>query len=332
MAAPSLAGIARLAAVVAGCIALGACTGSDEARDDPGAGGVASSTPAPSAGDATTGASVTSVGSSGSSAPGATTTSVDRTEVLAVVNDNDITREQLTRAVAAVRFSTGGGGPVELGSDESALAMTNLIGLEMLRRPAAELGVQISPVLSGNSAAEEAQLLLLFAELGDALLGIESPDDAERVVDAHLATLAPGELPVCSRHIVVATEEQADAVIARLDDGDDFARLAATISADESAPFGGYLGCGPSAGFIPEFAEALDALDVGELSPPVETEFGFHVIRRDPLEPGARDQILGRLRNGLLGPWIDEAFESAAVTVDPRIGTWNGSTVVPPGG
>lgn len=251
-------------------------------------------------------------------------------EVLGTVNGDDITRSELFRAVGASRSNQSAGGPIELGSAETAGAMTNLIGIEMLRRPAAEIGVEFSEFLTGNPSTEEAELLGVFEDIGNALLGITSPGDSESVVDEHLASLPALDRPVCSRHIVVSSQDQAHTVIGLLQSGSEFEELAASLSDDESAAFGGYLGCGPAAGFIPVFAAALTDLEVGELSEPVETEFGFHVIRRDELEPGARTQLLGQLRNRLLSPFVDDAFESATVTVDPRIGRWEGGVVVPP--
>ncbi len=251
-------------------------------------------------------------------------------EVLGTVNGDNITRSELFRAIGASRSNQSVGGAIELGSAETAGAMTNLIGIEMLRRPAAAVGVEFSEFLTGNPSTEEAELLGVFEDIGDALLGIRSPGDSEAVIDEHLASLPAIDRPVCSRHIVVASDEEARSVIDLLESGREFETLAATISDDESAEFGGYLGCGPAAGFIPVFAAALTDLEVGELSAPVETEFGFHVIRRDELEAGARTQLLGQLRNGLLGPFVDDAFASAVVTIDPRIGRWEGGVVVPP--
>ncbi|MEE4184906.1 MAG: SurA N-terminal domain-containing protein [Gammaproteobacteria bacterium] len=98
-------------------------------------------------------------------------------------------------------------------------------------------------------------------------------------------------------HILIARGNDADAaaglaarLAADLEGGADFAALAAEYSADTgSAAEGGSLGW-LGAGDAPAqaFEDALFALEEGEISDPVETEFGFHLIRLDGLRPGAR--------------------------------------------
>lgn len=65
--------------------------------------------------------------------------------------------------------------------------------------------------------------------------------------------------------------------------GEDFAELARTHSDGPTAQNGGNLGLFPVAQMIPAFSAACAKLEIGEVSEPVETEFGFHVIRRNPV-------------------------------------------------
>lgn len=83
-----------------------------------------------------------------------------------------------------------------------------------------------------------------------------------------------------ANHILVETQEEADEVTARLDDGDDFAELAAEYSIDTSnAENGGALGEFGAGEMTPEFEEAAFSLNVDEISDPVETDYGFHIIQ-----------------------------------------------------
>jgi hypothetical protein len=83
----------------------------------------------------------------------------------------------------------------------------------------------------------------------------------------------------CSRHILVKTEAEAKALRAKIVAGSDFAELAKTTSTDTgSGAQGGDLGCGDPSQFVAPFADAIRSLKIGELSKPVATQFGFHLI------------------------------------------------------
>ncbi len=102
----------------------------------------------------------------------------------------------------------------------------------------------------------------------------------------------PSEMPQFHLfHILISTEAQsettalaqANQILTQLKAGDDFSSLAQQYSADTgSGANGGDLGWYPKeqfAGFVPEFAAALDTLEVGQLSELVQTEFGYHIIK-----------------------------------------------------
>ncbi|TVP73085.1 MAG: peptidylprolyl isomerase [Rhodobacteraceae bacterium] len=79
-------------------------------------------------------------------------------------------------------------------------------------------------------------------------------------------------------HIIVETEEQALELRAMLDDGADFAELAREHSMDGAAQGGGSLGWFGLGAMIPEFEEAVQALEVGDYMGPLETRFGWHLV------------------------------------------------------
>ncbi len=93
-----------------------------------------------------------------------------------------------------------------------------------------------------------------------------------------------------ARHILVETEGKAKEIIADLKKGEDFAELAKKRSAGPSAYNGGDLGFFSADQMVPEFAKAAFALDKGQFTEtPVQTQFGWHVIkvedRRDAATP-----------------------------------------------
>jgi len=79
-------------------------------------------------------------------------------------------------------------------------------------------------------------------------------------------------------HILVETEEEALALIAALDTGADFAELAAEHSTGPSGPNGGQLGWFGPGMMVAPFEDAVTDLEDGQLSEPVQTQFGWHVI------------------------------------------------------
>jgi peptidyl-prolyl cis-trans isomerase C len=111
-----------------------------------------------------------------------------------------------------------------------------------------------------------------------------------------------GQQEVRARHILVKTEDEAKAIIAELKNGGDFAELAKQKSTDPGAAEGGDLGYFPKEEMVPEFAEAAFKLDKGQISEPVHTRFGWHVIKvedkRDRQVPPfeqVRDQLATHL-------------------------------------
>jgi len=147
----------------------------------------------------------------------------------------------------------------------------------------------------------------------------------------------------CVSHILVSTQERspedalgaAQAIRARIDAGEDFAVIAQTESDDPgSAAQGGDLGqCfDRNANLVPEFLEASFEQPVGEVSDPVETTYGYHLIlvreREVPDFEDVREQVEATLNNQR-GSAITEVLVSAAcegeVTVSPRYGEWDTS-------
>jgi peptidyl-prolyl cis-trans isomerase D len=115
-------------------------------------------------------------------------------------------------------------------------------------------------------------------------------------------------LPECrsARHILIKVAEGAtddekaeakkriDKALGRIQRKEDFATVARQVSEDTSAPEGGDLGCFQRGRMVKPFEDAAFSLEVGAVSPVVETHFGFHVIKLDAVHKDADAEAIGR--------------------------------------
>lgn len=102
----------------------------------------------------------------------------------------------------------------------------------------------------------------------------------EALRDAVAVDITDTGIFVNARHILVATESEAQDALAALQSGESFAELARAISTDTgSGSKGGELDWSPASNYVPEFAEAVRTADIGALTGPVQTEFGYHIIQ-----------------------------------------------------
>lgn len=126
-------------------------------------------------------------------------------------------------------------------------------------------------------------------------------------------------------HILVETEHEARDIKNQLDAGADFAKLAKARSTGPSGPNGGQLGWFGMGQMVPEFETAVLAMRNGEISHPVQTQFGWHVIlltqRRKTEAPEyeeVREQLANTLRQAAVEAHVD-ALTSSAEIIRPTI-------------
>lgn len=116
---------------------------------------------------------------------------------------------------------------------------------------------------------------------------------------------------VHTRHILTDTEEEAQEVLQRLQDGDDFAALAAEVSTDPSAAQNdGDIGWQERGALVDEYFDAAFAAEPGQIIGPVESVFGFHVIEVIAKEVGRTpdfEEVEEEVREALLDEKIGEA-------------------------
>lgn len=134
-------------------------------------------------------------------------------------------------------------------------------------------------------------------------------DEAVKALYDKTVKAQPGAPQIHARHILVKTEDEAKAIIAELNKGADFAKLADAKSIDKSVT-GGDLGWFDKDVMVPEFSEAAFKLAKGDYTQtPVQTQFGYHVIKVEDKRltpPPSLDEAKEKLSSEL----ADEAVET----------------------
>ncbi|MDK3017905.1 peptidylprolyl isomerase [Pseudodonghicola flavimaris] len=128
------------------------------------------------------------------------------------------------------------------------------------------------------------------------------------------------EMEYNASHILLETEDEAKAVRDELEKGADFAELAKEKSTGPSGPNGGELGWFSAGMMVPAFEAAVMDLKPGEISQPVQTQFGWHVVKLNdsrektpPTLDEAHDELLGELQQKAVADHIKALVDKAEV-------------------
>lgn len=152
-----------------------------------------------------------------------------------------------------------------------------LIEQELLRQHKAEdLNLRERSMLEN-----EVRNFTANAALSQVAIAAATDDAIAEAYEAFAAEFAEGEpeTEYNAAHILVRSQDEIEAVVAALEEGREFSDVARDFSIDGSAQAGGDLGWFGQGVMIPPFEAAVIALEPGEVSDPVETQFGWHVVR-----------------------------------------------------
>lgn len=198
-------------------------------------------------------------------------------------------------------------------------------------------------VLAAFPKAYQDVLIRRSAEVDALERSLKGPTDADAEARTYFDSNAAEFEKACVAHILVRDKAKADELAARLGRGEDFAEVARAESEDPGTKqVGGDLGChARDAQLVPEFLQAAFSQPVGQVGPPVQTSFGYHLIkvnsRTAPTFEEAREDVQEKLRSQSspqLNEWLQATLGKAKVKLNPRFGTFStagGSpAVIPP--
>ncbi len=197
----------------------------------------------------------------------------DTDAVVARVNGVDIRQSDLATAEEEVGSSI----PQMPPDQKREYLITYLSDVIIVAQAAEKQNIADRADVKHRIAFERNKVLMesLLQDTGNAAL---TDDALHKVYDEAVKQLPPEE-EVHARHILVPTEDEAKEIEAELKNGADFATLAKEKSKDPGAADGGDLGYFTKDQMVPEFSAAAFKLDKGQISDPVHTQFGWHIIK-----------------------------------------------------
>lgn len=177
-----------------------------------------------------------------------------------------------------------------------AMIKQELVSREVMVQEAVKLGLNKSPEVAQQLDIAR-QEILIRAFLSDAARKTPVSDDALRKAHERFKD-SPAANEYRARHILVGSEAEGQAIIKELKGGADFAKIAAARSRDEGTKAqGGELNWAAPNTYVRPLAEALARMKKGELTEnPVQSNFGWHVIRLDDTRPLSFEAIKPQLQ------------------------------------
>ena len=234
--------------------------------------------------------------------------------VIARVNGVDIKQSDLALAEEDV------GADMQAASPEAKREhlISYLADIIMVTQAADKKNIADNPDFKRRLAFLRSKLLMGYELQQEAKTALT--DEALKQTYDEAVKSMSGQEEVRARHILVEGEDEAKAIIEQLKGGADFAKLAKEKSKDPGAAEGGDLGYFTKDQMVPEFADVAFKMYPGQLSNPVKTQFGWHVIKvedkrikQPPEFEKVKDQIEAYLARKVQSDFIAKLRQSAKV-------------------
>lgn len=219
-------------------------------------------------------------------------------KVVATINGKPITDADLAVAESEIGSDMG-----SMPDDQKRMSLLEfLIDNQLFAEAAEENKLAEGPAFESRLAYLKRRALreLYFEKI---IKGAVSDADAKKLYDEQVARLKPEE-EAQARHILVETEDEAKQIKEKLKNGGDFAALAKESSKDPgSKDNGGDLGFFTRGQMVPQFEEAVFKMNKGDVSDPIQTQFGWHLIKLEEKRakaPPAFDVVKDRILQSML--------------------------------
>lgn len=194
--------------------------------------------------------------------------------VLAKINDIEITKQQMVNVIRSLPQQQA----MEVSSEQGRKRLLEeLIAGEMFYLDAVENGLDKDEEFIKGLEEAKHGLLQRFA-VQKILQGIKvTEDEMKQYYEANKSQFVNPE-EVTARHILVNEEEDCNKIKKEIEDGLDFNEAAKKYSTCPSKAQGGNLGSFSRGKMVPEFEKTAFELEIGKISEPVKTQFGYHLI------------------------------------------------------
>ena len=236
--------------------------------------------------------------------------------VVATVGDQTITEADIAFAAEDLQENLAQIPPEQ----RRGFLVSVLIDMKLMAKAAREAGMDKTELFQRRSQYLE-ESALRRAYFGEEIAASITEDTLKADYDAYVADFEPQE-EAHARHILVATKDEADAVAAELAAGKPFEVLAMEKTIDPSGKqSGGDLGFFGKGQMVPEFETAAFALEPGQVSEPVESQFGWHIIKLEEkrmTSPAPFAQLMPQLGQAAMAKSFNDALVAlrAATPVD----------------
>jgi peptidyl-prolyl cis-trans isomerase C len=215
------------------------------------------------------------------------------TPPVAVVNGTPISREAFDDYLKGL---LRGKPAADVTADDKNQVLDQMINMQLIAAQAEKEGLQNDPDVATRIALLRTQILADAA--AQKYVKANEPTDAELHAAYDTAT---DKTEYHASHILVPTKEKAEALIKKLKGGAKFEDVAKAESTDNSKANGGDLGWFTTARMVKPFGDAVKLLKKGEITPePVQTQYGWHIIKLEDTRDAPFDQFKGTLTNGIM--------------------------------
>jgi peptidyl-prolyl cis-trans isomerase C len=237
-------------------------------------------------------------------------------EVFATVDGTDITERDVRLAAESLRADLDQI-PAQF---KLVVVLDHLVEQHLYASAARGAGVDQSREFKDRLAYYTAKALH-DAYIETVLVGSITDEEIETRYSEEIESLPETE-EVRARHVLVDTEAEARVILAMARGGADFADLARAHSTGASAAKGGDLDYFTAEAMLPAFSGAAFALDVGSISEPVETRFGWHVIKLEDRRlrpPPPLEAVQGQMRALVLRDRVRQKTEELRAAADLEV-------------